>query len=101
MLFAGDEQLLLAVKINFTVNSDGCSLNLMDDFMSVTADCLIRESSMSAQAGERCPEIAVVLHLFYVDQLELFLKQLANIQSGFDCFVSVGLADVNRVSAGL
>ena len=45
------------------------------------------------------PEIAVVLHLFYVDQLGLFLDQLANIPFDFDCFVSVGLGSVDFVYA--
>ena len=68
--------------------------------MSSSADCLIHKSTLSAQVAESCPEIAVALHLFYVDQLGLFLEQLANIQVGFDCFVSVGLGGVVWVSAG-
>ena len=83
------------------MNNDGSSLSFMDSFVASGSDCLVRKSASPARVEDSCPEMAVVLHLFYVDQLVLFLKQLANIQAGFDCFVSVGLADVNRVSAGL
>ena len=68
--------------------------------MSSTADCLIRESPLSAQAVEISPQIAVVLHLFYVDRLGVFVEKLANIPFDFDCFVTVRLGNVERVSSG-
>ena len=68
--------------------------------MASAADCLIRKSLLSAQSEEACPGTAVVLHLFSVDQLEIFLDKLANIPFDFDCYVSVGLGGVDRVFAG-
>ncbi|QNI96568.1 rhamnan synthesis F family protein [Synechococcus sp. RS9902] len=65
-----------------------------------TADCLNRESGLAVSPEEYRPDIAIVLHLFYDDHLDLFLGQLANIQVEFDCFVSVGLFGFDRVVAG-
>ena len=83
------------------MKSDNCLLGLVDDLVSASAVCLTRESVLSALVEGRWLDISVILNPFYVDRLGLFLEYLANIQAGIGCFMSVGLAGVDRVSAGL
>ena len=53
---------------------------------------------LSLKKTERNPKIAVVLHLFYLEQIDLFAKCLSNIQASFDCFISVKAGNSARVS---
>ena len=62
------------------------------------ADVLIRQSDLPEGGLSLRPRIAVVLHLFYEDQLGLFLEYLSHIPVGFDCFVSVKSSEIREVS---
>ena len=61
-------------------------------------DVLFRQSDLAEEALSLRPRVAVVLHLFYGDQLGLFLEYFSCIPVGFDCFVSVKSSEVRKVS---
>ena len=66
-----------------------------------SADSSIRQSELAGQVVVNSSRVAVVLHLFYADQLALFLAYLSKIPGSFDCFVSVKPGDMDRVAVAL
>ena len=62
------------------------------------ADVLFRQADLVEEVVSLRPRIAVVLHLFYPDQIGLFLEYLSCIPVGFDCFVSAKASEVRKVS---
>ena len=67
---------------------------------SVTSlsDGLIQQLNSVEEILSLRPRIAVVLHLFYGDQIDLFLEYLSHIPVDFDCFISVKRDLVCKVS---
>ena len=65
---------------------------------NAAADVLFRQSDLAEDALSLRPRIAVVLHLFYADQIGLFLDCLSRIPVGFDCFISTKPSEVRKVS---
>ena len=62
------------------------------------ADILFLHSDFAEETLFLRSRTAVVLHLFYADQIGLFLEYLSCISVDFDCFVSANPSEVRKVS---
>ena len=71
---------------------------MKSEALESAAEVLIRQSDLAEEAISLRPSVAVVLHLFYEDQLGLFLEYLSRIPVDFDCFVSVKSSEIRKVS---
>lgn len=72
-----------------------------NDFLESTADQVIRRRPGILETHNRCLRVAVVLHVFYADQLASCIDALAKIPSRFDIYVSTTYQLRNIVKANL